>query len=134
MAFLYWLGLKLGSGDLVTDMYEKEYSLLAEEVEEDFQRWFDDPVDPEPFSDVDHSNHSIGMRRVGIFEKLSDTFKFGFIGAVSFGTIVGFIIVYMSFWGWYSNDWPAPIFVIFVAAVIGFMGGLYKGLPTKLRS
>jgi len=92
------------------------------------------PFDPEPFPDVDHSNHSIEMRRVDIFEKLLDTFNFGFSGAVSFGTNVGFIIVFLSFWELYSNDCPAPIFVILVAAVIGFMGGLYKGWVSKLRS
>ena len=119
---------------LVTELYEKKYSLLAEEVEEDFQRWFDDPVDPEPYPDVDHPNHSIGMRRVGIFEKLSDAFKFGFIGAVFLGTIVALFAEFLSYWEMYNNNWPVPIVFIALAVVIGFFGGMSIGLPTKLRS
>ena len=113
----------------------ENYSLLAQEVQKDFQRWFGDPVPPDiPVpADTDHSNHRIRRRHVDTHQKLSELLKFGFGGAISLGTIVGFFIAYLSFWGWYSNDWPDPIVVVFLAVVMGFVVGLYKGLFTKLR-
>jgi len=111
----------------------ENYSLMAREVEKDFQKWFDDTVDPEPLAEVDHSKHSIGMRRVGTLEKLSDAFKFGFIGAVLLGTIVGLFIEFLSYWEMYNNNWSDPIVFISLAAAIGFFSGMSIGLSTILR-
>lgn len=113
----------------------EDYSPLAQDVQKKFQDWFGAPVPTEPLlpAAADHSSHRTQRRRADSSSRLSGLFIFGFEGAAFIGTGVGFFIMFLSFWGWYSKDWLSPIFVIFLAVVIGFLGGLYKGLFYKLR-
>jgi hypothetical protein len=107
------------------------------EVQKNFQKWFVDPTDPDPdvmpFSLEIETYNRFGRRRINTLERLLGLFKFGLVGGVSLGVIVGFFIVYLSYWGWYSRDWPAPIVFISLALTTGFLGGFYKGLLSKLR-
>lgn len=114
----------------------ENYSVLAQDVEKKFEKWFDDPVPADilPVPDEEnHSNHRIQRKRINNWQRLSELLPYGFEGAVFTGTGVGLIIMYLSFMGWYSNNWPSPIFFIILAVVIGFVGGLYRGFFYKLR-
>ena len=117
----------------------ENYSSLAKDVEKDFQRWFGDPVDPEPddisfLPEAEYSNHRIGIRRVDTLQKLLEAFKFGFIGAVFLGTIAGLIIEFLSYWELYNKYWPDPIEFISWVGVIGFFIGMSIGLSSKLHT
>ena len=116
----------------------ENYSPVDHEVQKDFQRWFGDPVDPEPdvvsfSSEADWSYHGIERRRAHTLGKLSGLFKLAILGGVTLGLIVGAFIAYLSLFRWYSNSWPDPIVFISIAVATGFIGGLYKGLFSKLR-
>ena len=121
---------------------EKDYSLLAQGLEKTFQNWFSDPVPPDiPFpatdiffpGEVDFSSLRTPRKRVDNLERVSELLEFGFQGAVFLGIVVVFIITYLSVWGWYSADWTDPIVVIILVVVIGFFGGMYRGVFYKLR-
>ena len=113
---------------------EKNYSSLAEEVEKDFQKWFDDAAYPEPIAEADHSKRDNRLRRVGTPQKLAEAFIFGGVGAVFLATIVGLFLEFLRYWGMYSKNWSDTILFIFLAAVVGFFGGMGIGLSSKLRS
>jgi hypothetical protein len=113
-------------------------SLLGHEVRKDFQNWFGNPVDPEPDVipfplEADRSNQRLRRRQADTLRKLSVLLKLALVGGIGLGGIVGAFIAYLSAWGWYSNSWPDPIVFISMAMVLGFFGGLYKGLLSKLR-
>lgn len=90
-------------------------------------------IDIPSSGETDHLNHRTPSKRVNNRPKLSEVLKFGSQGAVVVGIFVVFILTYLSILGWYSSHWPNPIIFIILAMVIGFMGGLYKGLYYKLR-
>ena len=61
--------------------------------------------------------------------KLSELIIYGFIGAISLGTGVGFIISMLNsyFLNWFGISWPDQYIFIFWAVLLGFIGGLFKG-------
>jgi len=106
---------------------------MSKEVEMDFQKWFDDPVDPEPITEADNSKHRIGLRRIDTPQKLAEAFIFGIIGAVFLGAVVGLCLEFLGYWEIYINDWSGKMVFIFLAVVIGFFGSMSIGLTSKLR-
>jgi hypothetical protein len=109
----------------------EEYPSSAPYLKTKFQEWFQDtvPADP-PFSaEADRSCYKTRKRRVYDWHKLFEAFNFGFGGAISLGALVGFIILLMdnSIYGGVINDWSDQLFVIFMAMVIGFFGGMSLG-------
>ena len=130
---------------------EEEYSILQKKFREWFgktvpvalpfpdetDRSIGDPVPADlPFpAETDYLNHKTRKRNVDNSSKLLELLSFGFSGAVSLGAVVGVIIIILnlSFWGWYSNNWPIQFFVIFFAMVLGFYIGLSKGYISQQR-
>lgn len=84
---------------------------------------------------ADRLNYQTRRRNVDKTQKLIELLGFGFRGAVSLGSVVCVIIVILnlSFWGWYSDDWPNQIFVVFFATMLGFYIGLSKGCVYQQR-
>jgi len=116
----------------------ENYSPIDQEVQKDFQKWFGDPVDPEPevapfSSETDWSYHRIERSSTYTQPKLLGLFKPAILGGGILGLIVGAFIVYLNSFRWYSNSWPDPIVFISIAMGTGFIGGLYKGLFSKFR-
>jgi len=84
--------------------------------------------------EADHSSHGTRRKFTDNLQKISALFKFGCIGAITLGTIASFIIliIYFSNYRVYMYDWLNQIFVIlFLVAVIGFLGGMYIGSVYK---
>ena len=114
-------------------MCMKKKSPMAKEVEKDFQKWFEDPLDPEPVAEAEQPKHRFGLRRIDIPQKLAEAFIFGSVGAIFFGAVVGLCLEFLSYWEIYRNDWSGKIVFIILAAVIGFFGGMSIGLSSRLR-
>lgn len=113
------------------------YSSPTQVLQKKFQEWFEDPVPadlPVP-AETDHSNYETQGRQVYNLQKLLELFNFGFGGAVSLGACVGFIIFLINYsnFGGVMNDWSDQLFVIFMAMIIGFLGGMYLGSFYILR-
>ena len=113
----------------------EDYSLLDQEVQKDFKEWFGDlgPADVQFPAEANPSNHRTLRRRVDNLHIILELLNFSFGGAVFLGAGVSIIITCLSFLERYSNNWPDPIVVIFLAMVIGFISGLCRGLLYKLR-
>lgn len=109
----------------------EEYPSSAAYLKTKLQEWFQDsvPADPPFPAETDHSYYKTRKRRVYNWHKLLDAFNFGFGGAISLGALVGFIILLMdnSVYGGIINDWSDQLFIIFMAMVIGFFGGISLG-------
>ena len=133
---------------------EAESSILQQK----FREWFENSIPGTiPLSDeadcsveniilgdphlIAETNHRTRKRRearknhVVNSAKLLELLFFGFIGAVSFGSGVGIIILItnLNFEGWYNNNWPSQFIVILIAAVIGFNIGLSSGYTSLQR-
>ena len=77
-----------------------------------------------------HSRNNTRRSFFSHLRRLSALIKFGFVGAVSLGTFVSFIILimYFSSFRWYIDDWLNQIFtILFAVVIIGFLIGMYIG-------
>jgi hypothetical protein len=130
---------------------QEEYSILQRK----FREWFGKTV-PVAKPLPDEADHSIGdpvpidlplrakadrlndrtrIRHVDNAQEFFELLGFGFRGAVSYGAVVGLIIVFLdlSFLGWDSDNWPIQLFVIFFATLLGLFIGVSKGYISQLR-
>ena len=131
-----------------------ENYLPSQDLQKKFQKWFGDPVpadlpspaeahrsigNPDPadlpfLAEVDYLSYKNKTRRRDVYDlqKLLELFSSGFSGAFYLGAGVGFIILMMNFsYEEWSIYWQDLIVVIFLAAVIGFFGGLIVGSINK---
>jgi hypothetical protein len=92
-------------------------------------------VNPIIPSKENHTHYSVQRSQEDNNQKLLELLGFGFKGAISFGAVVGFILFILNFslLGWYSNNWPNQIIVIFFALLLGFYIGLSKGFVHQQR-
>ena len=130
---------------------QEEYSILQKK----FREWFGKTV-PVVKPLPDEAGHSIGnpipiklplpakadyvyhrtrRKHADNAQEFLELLGFGFRGAVSFGGVVGCIIVLLdlSFLGWDSDNWPIQLFVIFFAVLLGLFIGLSKGYISQQR-
>jgi hypothetical protein len=136
-----------------TNMIEEEYPISIEDLKNKFQKWFGKPVpaDPPYPVDIEHSmgrpvpvdlsaiatdlDHEARHIHGNNPQKLPELLYLGFMGAVTSGAVVGFIIFILNFGfpGWYSDTWLSPFIVIFFALLLGFYIGLSKGYVDQQR-
>jgi len=107
----------------------EDNSPLPRDVKNKFREWFKEPVSNEPSfsSEVDHLGHGAQSGRGDNLSKPSELLKVGFVGAVFLGIFVCFVVLFLDFLGRYNKNWLAPIFVISLAAIIGFLISLFIG-------
>ena len=111
-----------------------QYICMGEEenliLQNKFQDWFGEIVPPDlPLSaEAGHLNHRRQKRRVSKSTKMYWLLLQGFGGAISFGSVVGFIIyiLNLSIWKWNSYNWLIQFLIIFSAMAIGFYISLVK--------
>ena len=105
---------------------EEEISILQNK----FQDWFGEIVPPDlPLSvEAGHLNHPKRSKPVSKSAKMYWLLLQGFGGAISFGSVVGFIIyiLNLSIWKWNSYNWLIQFLIIFSAMAIGFYISLVK--------
>ena len=84
---------------------------------------------------ADHSHDRNRINQEDNFQKLLELLGFGCRGAITLGAGVGFILFILNFslLGWYNNNWPNQILVIFFALLLGFYIGLSKGYVSQQR-
>ena len=136
-------------------MIEEEYPLSIEDLKNKFKNWFGKPIpaDPSFSADVERSrgkpvpvnlllppvtdqlDHKAQRKPVDSSQKLSELLSFGFMGAVTSGTVVGFIILLLSLGlpGWYRDTGISPFVIILFALLLGFYIGLSKGYISQQR-
>ena len=136
-------------------MIEEEYPISIEDLKKKFHNWFGKPVPADPPASAEaepsmgrlvpvdlsipdktiHLDHETHGRPADNSQKLSELLNFGFMGAVTSGTVIGFIIVMLNLGlpGWYSHNWPSQFIFIFLAILLGFNVGLSKGYISQQR-
>ncbi|MBN1452747.1 MAG: hypothetical protein JW963_17150 [Anaerolineales bacterium] len=136
-------------------MIEEEYPISIEDLKKKFQNWFGKPVPADPplpaeaersigkpvpvnlsLPDMaDGLDHKTRIGNEDNSQNLSELLNAGFRGAVTSGAMVGFILVILNlgFWGWYSDNWPSQLFILFLAILLGFYIGLSKGYISQQR-
>jgi len=111
-------------------MIEKNSS-STHNLQKKFQEWFRDSVPADlPFStEVDQPYYKTRRKRVYDLKSLLEMFNIACGTAIFTGASVGFIVLLISFsqYGWIFADWSDQLFVIFMAMLIGFFGGVYLG-------
>ena len=136
-------------------MIEEEYPISIEDLKNKFQKWFGKPIpaDPSFSADVERSRgkpvpvsllfppatdplgDKAQRNQAGSSQKLSELLSFGFMGAVTSGAVVGFIILLLSLGlpGWYRDTGISPIVIVVFALLLGFYIGLSKGYISQQR-
>jgi hypothetical protein len=136
-------------------MIEEEYPISIEDLKNKFKNWFGKPIpaDPSFSADVERSrgkpvpvnlplppvterlDHNAQRKQADSSQKLSELLSFGFMGAVTSGAVVGFIILLLSLGlpGWYRDTGISPFVIILFALLLGFYIGLSKGYISQQR-